>query len=114
MTENPSEDELTEEFDEILLEFLRAHDAENVVDREVFLGQYPQFRDRLAQLLETADWIEKMAGPTLAEIADQETSTVGSIAGEPIGTAEGVEQGQDLYDPNAATIDAPARPRRLR
>jgi hypothetical protein len=64
MTENPSEDELTEEFDEILLEFLREHDAKKVVDREAFLGQYPQFRDRLAQLLETADWIEKMAGPT--------------------------------------------------
>ncbi|RLT15201.1 MAG: TAXI family TRAP transporter solute-binding subunit [Planctomycetota bacterium] len=119
MTENPSEDELTEEFDEILLGFLREHDAKKVVDRKEFLQQHPQFRDRLAQLLETADWIEKMAGPTLAEIADQDTSRVGSIAGEPIGSAEVVDasevvnQGQDLYDPNAATIDAPARPRRM-
>ena len=119
MTENPSEDELTEEFDEILLEFLREHDAKKVVDREEFLGQYPQFRERLAQLLETADWIEKMAGPTLAEIADQDTSRVGSIAGEPIGSeevvdsGEVVDQGQDLYDPNAATIDLPSRPHRM-
>ena len=43
MTENPSEDELTEEFDEILLGFLREHDAKKVVDREEFLQQHPQF-----------------------------------------------------------------------
>jgi TRAP transporter TAXI family solute receptor len=122
MTRNLPEDDLPEEFDGILLEFLRKYDSKEVVDREEFLKQYPEFRDRLSSLLETADWIEKMAGPTLGELATQDTSTLASIvipleggasiAEGQVGLVESVSDGRDKYDPNAATIDAPPRPRR--
>ncbi|MFM8400510.1 MAG: hypothetical protein ACKOAH_21980 [Pirellula sp.] len=65
MTGNPSDDDLKEEFDEVLLEFLRKHDAGHPIDRQEFLGKYPEYRQRLEGFLETADWIEQMAGSGL-------------------------------------------------
>ena len=51
MTFHSKDDEPAEEFDEILLEFLRKHDSGQPIDREAFLRQYPEHREKLATLL---------------------------------------------------------------
>ncbi|MFN9625362.1 MAG: hypothetical protein ACK6AT_03740, partial [Planctomycetota bacterium] len=83
MTGNPSDDDLKEEFDEILLEFLRKHDAGQPVDRQEFLSKYPEYRQQLEGFLETADWIEQMAGPTLGDLTPEETSAPSVLADPP-------------------------------
>jgi hypothetical protein len=114
MTGNPSDDELTEEFDEILLEFLRKHDAGQPIDRQEFLSKYPEYRKQLEGFLETADWIQQMAGPTLGDLNPEETPQVRSssaveLAGEsPKDQSLDVPNPADVYDPNAATIDLPS------
>ncbi len=55
--------------DQALLEFMRRFDAGNPDDRESFLGEHPELAPQLRVLLEAADWIESMAGPTLNEVA---------------------------------------------
>jgi TRAP transporter TAXI family solute receptor len=64
MNDTP-DDASEQELDRALLEFMRRFDAGNPEDRESFLQRYPQLADRLSVLLETADWIESMAGPLL-------------------------------------------------
>lgn len=63
MREN-HEDEGDLELDQVLLDFLKRHDRGESVDREAFLREYPEYADRLLELLTAADWIETMAGPT--------------------------------------------------
>ncbi|MFM8213331.1 MAG: TAXI family TRAP transporter solute-binding subunit [Pirellula sp.] len=107
MTGNPSDDDLKEEFDEVLLEFLRKHDAGQPIDRQEFLGKYPEYRQRLEGFLETADWIEQMAGPTLGDLPPEETSSpkldAEPLEDQPVGSPDPALE----YDPNAATIDLP-------
>jgi TRAP transporter TAXI family solute receptor len=113
MTGSPQDNGKSENFDEILLEFLRQHDAGQTVDREAFLRQYPEHRQLLMHLLETADWIEQMAGPTLADLAPDETPQVRSNAeANASKSADGVSKfvihgTAEPYDPNALTIDSP-------
>lgn len=113
MTFHSKDDEPAEEFDEILLEFLRKHDSGQPIDREAFLRQYPEHREKLATLLEAADWIEQMAGPTLADLNPEETPQVGSsqvqssLGHEVKNSNPEVNSHLDVYDPNAVTIDSP-------
>ncbi|MCE2813254.1 MAG: serine/threonine-protein kinase [Planctomycetaceae bacterium] len=107
MTGNPSDDDLKEEFDEILLEFLRKHDAGQPIDRQEFLSKYPEYRQQLEGFLETADWIEQMAGPTLGDLTPEETSAPSVLADPPEDKSLGSPDPAQEYDPNAATIDLP-------
>jgi eukaryotic-like serine/threonine-protein kinase len=54
--------------DQALLDFMRRFDAGNADDRESFLNEHPDIAPQLKALLEAADWIEDMAGPTLGEL----------------------------------------------
>lgn len=65
--------------DEILAEYMQKADSGNVPDRDEFLRQHPELREQLEDLLVTADWIEQLAGPTLADLAKPE-STLGGEA----------------------------------
>jgi TRAP transporter TAXI family solute receptor len=84
--------------DQALLDFMRRFDAGNPEDRETFLKEHPEIADQLRVLLEAADWIENMAGPTVAELA----------AGGPV--PNGSQTGQSMplddigLDPNAMTL----------
>ncbi len=59
--------------DQALLEFMRRSDAGEMEDREAFLKEFPELAPQLRSLLDAADWIENMAGPTLAELGDSRT-----------------------------------------
>jgi len=92
MAEDPADpDEL--QLDNALLRFLKRHDQGELIDRDAFLQEHPEWADQLKALLEAADWIEHMAGPTLADsIAD--------------GTRPDAPTPTPLpYDPNDVTID---------
>jgi TRAP transporter TAXI family solute receptor len=80
------------QLDRALLAFLKRHDQGELVDREAFLKEHPELADQLSSLLDAADWIERMAGPTLAD------SQVGPSSPE------------TPYDPNDVTIDLKAMP----
>ena len=64
--------------DKVLLDFLRRHDLGETVDRQQFLNEHPEYAEQLQSLLEAADWIEKMAGPTLSHFGgdDPPSSTL--------------------------------------
>ena len=64
------EDGTESKLDQALLDFMRRSDAGQIEDREVFLNEYPEIATQLRTLLDAADWIENMAGPTLSELAD--------------------------------------------
>ena len=55
--------------DEVLAEYMQKSDSGAIPDREEFLKNHPELREQLQDLLNTADWIEEMAGPTLADLA---------------------------------------------
>lgn len=74
-----------------LAEYLMRCDAGTAPDREQFLAKHPDMRERLESLLAAADWIEQLAGPTMAAQASQ-------IGGEP--SAKPVMM---LVDPNEDT-----------
>lgn len=78
--------------DQALLAFLRRHDQGEQVDRESFLREHPELAQQLRSLLDAADWIEQMAGPTLADSLDESVSSKNKY--DP-----------NKYDPNAVTID---------
>jgi hypothetical protein len=93
---NESDDESELELDQALLEFMRRFDAGNPEDRDTFLQRYPQLSGRLSELLDTADWIETMAGPILAPnplpLPDSKRSS---------------EKASEVsFDPNAVTMPA--------
>ncbi|MEZ6078884.1 MAG: hypothetical protein R3C56_25380 [Pirellulaceae bacterium] len=66
----PSDDQPLElQVDAALAEYLQKCDAGELPDREHFLERHPELREQLAELLSAADWIEQLAGPRLADIA---------------------------------------------
>jgi len=111
MSERPTEEDLPEELDEVLLEFLRHHDAGSRIDRESFIQANPALAPRLRELLEAADWIEEMAGPTLAE---DNIDTPGTTTQPPqppqSAIALTIDPNRSSYDPNADTLDVLAKP----
>lgn len=65
--ENPFELQIERAF----ADYIAQCDAGQHPDRDTFLGQHPEIRERLAELLAAADWIEELAGPTLSSIASR-------------------------------------------
>jgi len=66
---SPPEDEnIEEQLDAALLDFFRRNDSGETTDREQFLTEHSGIAPQLRELLDAADWIEKMAGPTLSEL----------------------------------------------
>ncbi|MEK6237268.1 MAG: hypothetical protein N2C14_21365 [Planctomycetales bacterium] len=59
--QSPREDQL----DALLEEYLGDLDSGAEVDRESFLGRWPEFADDLRELLETAEMVDLLAGPRL-------------------------------------------------
>ena len=118
MTDSPSEDpkdDFEEGLDEVLLDFLRQNDAGNAVDRDTFLGQHPEQKEKLLRLLEAADWIEEMAGPTMGEQGSGiESSTLPETPSEGVASPESqflsgtlespVNEEKEASDPNATAI----------
>lgn len=54
---------------EVLAEYMQSSDSGAIPNRDEFLRKYPELGGQLEELLTTADWIEEMAGPTLADLA---------------------------------------------
>ncbi|MEM7478566.1 MAG: serine/threonine-protein kinase [Planctomycetota bacterium] len=67
--EEPEENPLELRVDEVLARYMQECDSGQMPDRESFLNEYPDLRDQLEGLLGAADWIEELAGPTIADIA---------------------------------------------
>jgi TRAP transporter TAXI family solute receptor len=108
MSERPTEEDPPEELDEVLLEFLRHHDAGSRIDRESFIEANPALAPRLRELLEAADWIEEMAGPTLAENNIDTPATTTQPPQSAIALT--IDPNRPSYDPNADTLDVLAKP----
>jgi TRAP transporter TAXI family solute receptor len=87
--------------DQALLEFMRRFDAGKVEDREAFLNEFSDLAPQLRVLLDAADWIENMAGPTLAE-------SLGTI------NTDANESEPPLVDSNAATLLPTPKPSKQR
>lgn len=67
---DPSDDPNDYDLDQALVDYLAKCDSGANPDRKKFLEKYPpQVREQLANLLSAADWIEQMAGPSVAELA---------------------------------------------
>lgn len=65
-----SEDDPQEmQIEEVLAEYMQQCDSGSIPDREEFIEKHPELREQLAELLAAADWIEEMAGPTVADLA---------------------------------------------
>ena len=66
-----SPDEINDaELDQALAEYLANCDSGASPDRQAFLQRYPsEVREKLEHLLSAADWIEQLAGPSVAELA---------------------------------------------
>ncbi len=64
----PDDEKLEEQIDAALLDFFRRNDSGEITDREQFLTQHPGIAVQLRELLDAADLIEKMAGPTLSQL----------------------------------------------
>ncbi len=63
--ENPLEIQV----DLALADYMQRCDSGERLDRESFLAQHPaELREQLSDLLSAADWIEQLAGPTLADL----------------------------------------------
>ena len=90
------DDGIEAKLDQALLDFMRRFDAGQIEDREVFLQEYIEIAPQLRTLLDAADLIEQLAGPTLSEI-NNSTAALQSNQLQP------VEHSQNL-DQNAATL----------
>ncbi|MFN9985887.1 MAG: protein kinase domain-containing protein, partial [Pirellula sp.] len=102
MREN-HEDQGDLELDQVLLDFLKRHDRGELVDRETFLREHPEYADRLQELLAAADWIETMAGPTFhGGVFEGETRSDANAEPE---SPSASEDSHSNYDPNAVTLD---------
>ncbi|MCA9127716.1 MAG: TAXI family TRAP transporter solute-binding subunit [Planctomycetales bacterium] len=69
----PEENQSELQVEAALAEYMRRCDAGDLPDRESFLSRHPELREQLTELLDAADWIESMAGPTAA---DEESGVV--------------------------------------
>ncbi len=99
------EDGTETKLDQALLDFMRRLDAGKIEDREVFLKEYPDIEAQLRALLDAADWIENMAGPTLGELANS-TATSSPIDKNPTDKKPFVASWNESQDPNAVTLPA--------
>jgi TRAP transporter TAXI family solute receptor len=116
---NESDDESELELDQALLEFMRRFDAGNPEDRDTFLQRYPQLSGRLSELLDTADWIETMAGPILApnplplpDLANPSSEKFPEVSFDPNAMtmpAKGSEP--RIISPDESTLPPPTRSR---
>ena len=75
---NDFDDDHENQLDKALLEFMRRFDAGKAEDRESFYREFPALETQLRKLLDAADWIESMAGPTLAESLNKDSSVLNS------------------------------------
>ncbi len=99
------EDKTDEKLDAVLAAFLRKLDLGEPVDRQQFLAENPDLASQLAELLDAADWIEQLAGPTLSEVEGSHTNRLES-SGKPTSP---VDRSTDFsidasLDPSAATM----------
>lgn len=92
------EDGTEAKLDRALLDFRRRFDAGQIEDREVFLREYPELATQLRILLDAADWIKKLAGPTLGELANSTSETALPADREPKHLLD------ENLDPNAVTM----------
>ncbi len=78
--------------DQALLDFMRRFDAGEIENREAFLAEYPEIAPQLRTLLDAADLIESMAGPTLAELGNASSTAKSQnglqIPDQPAGDAD--------------------------
>lgn len=66
----PIDDRNDSELDQALADYLSICDSGDRLDRNSFLEKYPpHVREQLSNLLSAADWIEQLAGPSVAELA---------------------------------------------
>ena len=65
MTEKAADND--DQLDAALLDFMKLRDSGQPIDRQAFLATHPHLADSLRELLEAADCIELMAGPTEEE-----------------------------------------------
>lgn len=86
------------QLDKALLEFMRRFDAGKGDDRESFYKEFPELELQLRKLLDAADWIESMAGPTLSELAVTDSARADRLSQEDV-PSESI-----LLDPNAMTL----------
>jgi len=84
--------------DQALLDFMRRFDAGKIEDREIFLNEYPEIASQLRTLLDAADLIESMAGPTLSELGNA------SSAAQSQDRQQLRDQASSVADPNAQTL----------
>ncbi len=105
------EDALELAVESALAEYLVRCDAGDAPDREAFLAKNPAMRERLEELLAAADWIEQMAGPTMASLAvappsdpNEETHPLLPIAVSVANIHANASQ-----DPNAVTLPSSAQ-----
>ena len=68
-----------------LAEYLVRCDNGTAPDREQFLAKHPEMRERLESLLAAADWIEQLAGPTMAAQASAAQASASPVPGMPPG-----------------------------
>ena len=101
---DPADDGVEMKLDQALLEFMRRFDAGKVEDRDSFLAEFPDLAPQLRTLLDAADWIENMAGPTLGELA---RSTSKNSVPNSRADADNAEP-----TPNAITLPIPYAPKR--
>ncbi len=73
--EKPKENPLEIEVELALADYMSKCDSGTAPNREEFLQQHAAMRETLSELLEAADWIEQLAGPTLADIATAPKAT---------------------------------------
>lgn len=92
-----------------LAEYLMRCDEGAAPDREQFLARNPQMRERLESILAAADWIEQLAGPTMASLA----TALPQMSSDPNEDTQPLlprplsqSKAADVIDPNAMTIGA--------
>ena len=56
------------EVEAALVRYWKSCDSGELPDRGAFLDTHPELKEQLNELLEAADWIEQLAGPTLADL----------------------------------------------
>ncbi len=95
--ENPLEIEV----ELALAEYMLKCDDGEIPDREQFLAKHAGMRDRLSELLAAADWIEQLAGPTVADIAAFAAPNPNPITDETLPLPNATPH---PADPNEATL----------
>ena len=95
--ENPLEIEV----ELALAEYMLKCDDGAVPDREEFLAKHSGMRDRLSELLAAADWIEQLAGPTVADVAAFAAPKPNPITDETLPLPKSM---RPTSDPNEVTL----------